>query len=282
MPMGPWPDVQACLDDDAMMERYPDEAQRKRVCGAIKQRLEGKAEPGAGREERGDGLIGKVTDGEEFWIVRDAVAAKEGVNVRGEFKPWSELVKAAPTLEGVPLIYGAPGHPRDEAGRLVVRVPSNMGVGIAVNVRADEASRRILYDAVLWKKAPDGVRADTSRNRDLVEHVRVGGEVQNSVGYDVGEPRKEAGRFGDSVYQEVQHGITFGHVLILKPFSTLGGACGPACSIGADADEHESGCDGGEGCCRVRAAAAADAIVAATGVSRGAAFRVIREAGQKV
>jgi len=42
-PFGPWAGFDDCFSDPKMVERYPDDERRKKVCGALKARLEGRA-----------------------------------------------------------------------------------------------------------------------------------------------------------------------------------------------------------------------------------------------
>lgn len=275
MPVGPWASFDACMADPKLRGRYPDEAARRRVCGAVKARLEADAASEA-RSDAGR-MAGRVTRGAGWAIVHDVVAAVTAPNAANQVKPWEELVAAAATLEGAPLVYGggARGHPVDASGELVIFTDPREAAGLAVNVRADGARRRLLYDALLFLEAPQGSRAeavDLARNAFLADHVDAGGTVDNSVGYTVAfEERGDGGA-------TVQRGLRFGHVAILRPFAPQRGKCtAPSCGFGVDAD----GCGGGDGhCCRTRMEAAVGDLQA-SGLTRLQALALVRDAGKR-
>jgi hypothetical protein len=288
MPFGTWRDFDSCMADPALLSRYPGDEQRRRVCGALQARLEAKKDQAAASEGDAIAFGGKITEGDGFWIVHDAVAARDGVNVRGELKPWEELQKAAPTLEGAPLLYGR--HPIGQDGSPIVHYDPHLAVGYAINVHLEEGDHTLRYDALLFKEAPAGYGTpaeDIARNHATIALVKEGGSVENSVGYYVGKgTAAEAGFFkqdgGVVAYREVQRSMTFGHIALLKPIGgSVGGACGPACAVGVDDAGHEGSCKGGDGCCKKRAAKAADELTERFGISRGAAMQLIAKAEKK-
>jgi len=273
--MGPWPNFEACMMDPSMAKRYDDET-RKKVCGALKARLE--AQDSLAVTEANDGRFeGKVTRGDGYAILHDAVAAREGVNANHQLKPWTAIKNAADTLAGAPLIYS---HPRDAQGRPIIRPPPELAVGHAVNERLDENGRRLLYDALLYLKRPEGSRItdeDLERNERAVKIVEDGGTIDNSVGYyALSDPTP--GSFQGVAYREKQVRLDFGHVALLRPLTNEPGAC-PAPQCGLGVDSHP--CAGGEVCCKTRAQKAVESITTGLGVSERAALAGIVAATRK-
>lgn len=273
----PFIDVDACLLDPAMAARYPDAATRQRICAGMLARAMPRRDSISIHRIDDESLLSasKVSMGPSIAILHDCIAAREGTNGRGEFKPWEALKEGASSMEGVPLTYG---HPKDRQG-VIVEVRPEDGVGFAVNVRADEALRAIRYDAVLFLQSPPQfpvAAQDLERNRLLADFVAAGGVVDNSVGYWTQE-RKESGTYQGEPFDLVQEEIRFGHVAILKPFTPETGACSApdGCGIGLD---HEGGCKGGEGCCKTRMEKAVQDIMQDLGVSRLVALQLVKNA----
>lgn len=292
MPFGPWPDLDACLLDPKMLEAYPDDEARRRVCGSLKAKLDHgqDAGPAAVLETAGDAATIVHLDADKA-ILRDAVAAAAVVNDNSQWKPWSELEAAAPSLEGVPFVWEHPsrpgGPPGTGPGGKLVKHPER-APGRAVNVRLDRARNRIDYDLVLWRKPQAGADVgaeDLQRNELAIAHVQAGGRIHNSVGYlalFVPEQGTATGSDGKpKAYDVVQRRIAFDHVAGLGPIIGGAGACPlPTCGVGADAQGNPHACQGGDGCCKRRLQGAVDRIVQEQGCTEAEAVAAIVAAGK--
>jgi len=244
--LGPWESFDACVTDPGLAEKYPDEEVRRRVCGALKARLELRGE------------VSRVEEGEDFWVIRNVVATRAGVNDQGMLRDQAAVEATARAMDGAPLVYAA--HPH----QVFVDPRKAAGFAVASRVVGDAA----VYDALLWKRNRPGHQAsddDLAHNQAFVDAVRSGQAVHNSLGsisierLRTGVAPKQGGG-GNRVYDAVQEDAKVGHIAILSPVAgTAGGSC-PAPVCGAVPDLE-----------------AAVRMLVGQGLSRGAALRLLAQ-----
>ncbi len=228
-----------------------------------------------GRFEEETTMGAIVEEGERFWLVRNVIATRIGVNSQGLYKDAGAVASNARALEGAPLVYGA--HPKDASGDYQVDIDPHEAPGFAVNGRVE--GEAAVYDALLLKKNPPGhhaTPASLTLNERFVEAVRRGEAVHNSLGAHSYERLEEgrARRMGggpETPYSFRQVRAEVGHIAILSPVAGGAGSCPiPACGAlprGEEDAEHEHAKD-------------ADTVAKAFGVSKGAALRAIRDAAK--
>jgi len=172
-----------------------------------------------------------------YWVVRGAVPAREGIipghailhdgtTLQGAgFQTWAEIRKAAPSMNGVPLILN---HRRDGEDSLVL--------GEVRDARADDERRRIVADAWLYREPIDGRMVDASafaENARLVERIRRGEPVDVSPEADALLLRVP-GQFAGQAYTHERRDIVYDAVAVLPNGR---GACPPPhCALGATKD----------------------------------------------
>lgn len=167
-----------------------------------------------------------VEETPDFWIIRDCIAAKEGV-LRGakgdEYLSREELERSWQYWEGVPLM---PFHPSGPSPwEAVPLLPISLGRVRNVRLRAEDAA--VLYDAHLLRhEGVPGMRTTADvvqHNRDLVEAVRRGEQLDNSTGSSCFD-KPRSGSFQGRQYASVRTSVMPTHVAAFGP--GVRGNCG--------------------------------------------------------
>lgn len=145
------------------------------------------------------------------------IFTREGVQNRG-FKPFEELVKGAPTLEGKPVLYWHPPEMR----------PANitdMIVGSCSDVEAREQDR-VLHGLT-------NIRVGDAPPQ-FINEVRRGETREGSVGY-WSESEYVSGNFQGDEYERIERNIRFDHYAVGIPL----GACSveQGCGLGFDQEQ---------------------------------------------
>lgn len=280
MPFAGFEDFESCLADQDLLKRYPDAETRKRVCGAMKARLEHAQAGEAAVDAAEHSAPTRVEETTWAWLIRDMVATRVGVNDQGLYKDPASVEQTARSLDGAAVVYE---HPIDADGSWVIDVDPKAAPGIAVNARVDGDA--VLYDALVWKRNPPGHNVTDSAiatNATFAAAVRSGQAVHNSVGAHNLE-LLEAGvapRMGSGVptpYRAKLVRAEVGHIAILAPVAGMKGGSCPLPWCGAvpgreqEADEQDAvkcGC----------VDKAAERVAEAHKVSKGAALLAIRDA----
>jgi len=180
-------------------------------------------------------------------VAFDAVPTREGV-MNGGFKPWDELVKAAPTLD---MAWVTKDHPPADWV-----YSADEGIGFCRNTKCDHDNKRLTTELCIF---------DTEENSRWIQAVELGIKDENSVGFTcktemVPElealsteeffthweegtleeimPKWDDEEFGPRAYDHIQTEIFFNHDAILDAGD---GACGSdyGCSVGTEAGDKK-------------------------------------------
>lgn len=249
MPVGPFPTHDACLT--GLKEAYPDEATRKKVCGAMAARTHtaagDAAHDHAALHVDAARAAGKVVRGPGYVLIRDAVGTKAGVNDNAQWKPPEAIRDGWQSFDGVPLVFG---HPKTQSRA----VEDHAAVaGFAVNTRLREADMAIVRDLLLFTERPPGF---TTTDEDLARAERMAGLVDAGVPIHLSEGYFAPGKYAQAgvaagqdgrarAYALVQPRLVGDHLAILSPLVPgVPGSCPvPICGAGVDAAMPEAATD---------------------------------------
>lgn len=175
----------------------------------------------------------RVEEVQDFVIIPDCVLTREGV-FNDAYRAREDLARSWSTLDGKPIVLHHP--PEDDAHHGLLAFYPDEIHGFATNVRYDDATGAITYDAYLpvTTTAPGLIVPESiaAFNRDLAAAIKAGARVDNSGGY-LTRVTREQGTWNGRDYVERRRDFAWWHVAIVPE-----GACGWGDACGMARAQH--------------------------------------------
>jgi len=203
---------------NAALEQYPDDEGKAiaTAWSALYKKYGRKDEVSHGVLEQSTIPLQEI-DGQ---LIIPTIFTREGVQNKG-YKPWSELKKAAGTLEGVPVVLGHPPENRP------VDVAKDRVIGKTAHVTAREEDHVLHGDTIIQvSEAPEW----------FISALKEGCAREGSVGY-WSDSDPTPGVFNGVPYERVERNIVFDHYAVGIPK----GACSlqDGCGLGLNHAQDE-------------------------------------------